>query len=75
MSTTSAAELRYPKRMKAEVLERFGPPEDMHMADVPVPELGEGEVLIRVETAGVGAVTEPGSLARPSPSSACRRSP
>jgi NADPH:quinone reductase-like Zn-dependent oxidoreductase len=41
--------------MKAAVLERFGPPDEMRIADIPVPELGEGEVLIRVEAAGVGA--------------------
>ena len=41
--------------MKAAVFERFGPPEEMHVADIPVPEVGEGEVLIRVETAGVGS--------------------
>jgi NADPH:quinone reductase-like Zn-dependent oxidoreductase len=39
--------------MKAEVFERFGRPEEMHSAEIPVPELGEGEVLIQVETAGV----------------------
>jgi NADPH:quinone reductase-like Zn-dependent oxidoreductase len=41
--------------MKAEVFDRFGPPEEMHLAEIPVPELGEEDVLIQVQTAGVGA--------------------
>jgi NADPH:quinone reductase-like Zn-dependent oxidoreductase len=40
--------------MKAAVLDRFGPPEEMHIADIPIPQLAHREVLIRVETAGVG---------------------
>jgi NADPH2:quinone reductase len=48
--------LSIPKMMKAEVIERFGPPEDvMHTAAVPVPEVGDDEVLIDVRSAGVGA--------------------
>jgi NADPH:quinone reductase-like Zn-dependent oxidoreductase len=40
--------------MKAVILERFGPPEEMRLAEIPLPELADREVLIRVETAGVG---------------------
>ena len=48
-----------PKMMKAEVIEQFGPPEDvMHTASIPVPEVGDDEVLIDVRAAGVG-VWEP----------------
>ena len=43
-----------PKTMKAQVIDRFGSPDLLHAADVPVPELGPNEVLIRVRTAGVG---------------------
>jgi NADPH:quinone reductase-like Zn-dependent oxidoreductase len=41
--------------MKAEVIDRFGPPNVMHSAVIPVPTLDDDEVLIRVEAAGVGA--------------------
>jgi NADPH2:quinone reductase len=45
-----------PKTMKAEVIDRFGPPEKvMHTATIPVPEVGDRDVLIDVRTAGVGA--------------------
>jgi NADPH:quinone reductase-like Zn-dependent oxidoreductase len=40
--------------MRAEVIDHFGPPDVMHAAVIPVPTLDENEVLIRVETAGVG---------------------
>lgn len=43
-----------PKNMKAAVIDRFGGPEALHVATIPVPELGEDEVLIRVNTAGIG---------------------
>jgi NADPH2:quinone reductase len=39
--------------MRAIQIEEFGGPEVMHVADLPVPEPGDGEVLIRVETAGI----------------------
>jgi NADPH:quinone reductase-like Zn-dependent oxidoreductase len=41
--------------MKAEVIDRFGPPDVMHSAVIAVPRLDDDEVLVRVETAGVGA--------------------
>jgi NADPH:quinone reductase len=44
-----------PKTMKAEVIDRFGPPaEVMRTATIPVPELGEDQILIDVRAAGVG---------------------
>ena len=43
-----------PKNMKAAVIDRFGGPEVLHAATIPVPELSEDEVLIRVNTAGIG---------------------
>jgi NADPH:quinone reductase-like Zn-dependent oxidoreductase len=52
MSTSADASL--PTRMKAEVIDRFGPPDVMHTAVIPVPSLDDDEVLIRVGTAGVG---------------------
>ncbi len=53
--TISSTELRVPERMKAAVFDRFGGPEAMHIATIPVPPLGDDEVLIRVGVAGVGA--------------------
>ncbi len=44
-----------PTAMKAAVIDQFGAPEVMHLATIPIPEVGPGDVLIRVETAGVGA--------------------
>jgi NADPH2:quinone reductase len=40
--------------MRAVAMERFGGPEVLKLRDVPVPEVGPGEILIRVQTAGVG---------------------
>src|SRR5687767_5668727 len=40
--------------MKAVAIDRFGGPETMRLRILPVPEVGPEEVLIRVETAGVG---------------------
>src|SRR3954469_20582244 len=39
--------------MRAIQIEEFGGPEVMQLADVPVPEPGAGEVLIRVDRAGI----------------------
>jgi NADPH:quinone reductase-like Zn-dependent oxidoreductase len=43
-----------PKLMKAEVIDRYGGPEEFHVATIPVPELKPDEVLIRLASAGVG---------------------
>ena len=49
------AELKVPEQMKAAVIDRFGRPEEvMRVTTVPVPEVGDDEVLIRVAAAGVG---------------------
>lgn len=40
--------------MKAAVIDRFGGPEVLHVATIPVPEPSEHEVLIRVNMAGIG---------------------
>ncbi len=44
-----------PKTMKAAVIEKFGGPSVLHVAVVPVPELGENEILLRVQAAGIGS--------------------
>ncbi len=51
---STSADVSRPTRMKAEVIDHFGPPDVMHPEVVPVPNLDEDEVLIRVGTAGVG---------------------
>ena len=43
-----------PKTMKAVALDSFGGIENMRLQTLDVPELGPGEILIRVESAGVG---------------------
>ena len=43
-----------PERMKAAVIDRFGGPEELHIAPVAVPRLSENEILIKVNMAGVG---------------------
>ena len=48
MSATSA-----PSTMRAAVLHRFGPPEVVHVEDVPVPAPGPGELLVRVRASTV----------------------
>ncbi len=42
------------KEMRAVVIDRFGGPEVLSVRDVPVPEIGPDQVLIRVDSAGVG---------------------
>ena len=43
-----------PQQMKAAVIDRYGGPEVLHVATVPVPEPKADEVLIRLAAAGVG---------------------
>lgn len=43
-----------PETMKAMALDQFGGPENMRIQTLPVPEVGKGEVLIHVESIGVG---------------------
>ena len=40
--------------MKAVRIHRFGPPEVISLDDVPKPEPGRGEVVVRVNAAGIG---------------------
>ncbi len=44
-----------PSQMKAAALEQFGGPEVLHTESLPVPQPGEHEILLRVDTAGIGA--------------------
>lgn len=39
--------------MRAIVQERFGPPDSLRLADVAVPEIGAGDVLVEVRAAAV----------------------
>ena len=41
--------------MKAIARETYGPPDVLHLEDVPVPALGDGDVLVRVRAASVNA--------------------
>jgi len=43
------------KTMRAVALDRFGGPETLKVQTVPVPEVGADEILIHIESAGVGA--------------------
>ncbi|MBX3158898.1 MAG: NADP-dependent oxidoreductase [Deltaproteobacteria bacterium] len=40
--------------MRAAAMDEFGPPEVVHVETVPVPDLGDDQVLVQVATAGVG---------------------
>ena len=42
--------------MRAAVCDRYGPPEVLRVADVPIPEPGPGEVRVRVHAAGLNAL-------------------
>jgi hypothetical protein len=41
--------------VKAIVRETYGSPDVLHLADVPVPPLGDGDVLVRVRAASANA--------------------
>src|SRR4051794_31887000 len=43
-----------PSQMKAAAVDQFGGPEVLHVESLPVPQPGQGEILLRVDTAGVG---------------------
>src|SRR5262245_43916136 len=49
-----AAHSGLPTEMKAAAIDHYGPPDVVHTATVPVPQLGRNEILIRVEAAGIG---------------------
>lgn len=46
---------KIPPTMLAAVIDRFGKAKELKIRDLPVPEVGPGEVLIAVHTAGVGS--------------------
>src|SRR6476659_2902597 len=52
MTQTSQAKA---KTMRAVALDKFGGPETLKLQNIPIPDIGPREVLIRVEAAGVGA--------------------
>jgi NADPH:quinone reductase len=52
MTQTSQAKA---KTMRAVAIDKFGGPETLHVQNVPVPDPGPKEVLIRTEAAGIGA--------------------
>ena len=54
-STTSGSPSVIPDTMKAAALDRFGPPSALTLHEVPVPRPGPQEVLIAVDTAGIGS--------------------
>jgi NADPH:quinone reductase-like Zn-dependent oxidoreductase len=41
--------------MRAAVIGRFGGPEELHVARIPIPKVGSKEVMVKVNTAGVGS--------------------
>jgi NADPH:quinone reductase-like Zn-dependent oxidoreductase len=45
---------KIPPTMLAAAIDRFGKAKELKTRDLPVPEVGPGEVLIAVHTAGVG---------------------
>jgi NADPH:quinone reductase-like Zn-dependent oxidoreductase len=47
-------EPKLPRTMRAAAIDRFGGIENLHIELLPIPEIASDEVLIRVETAGVG---------------------
>lgn len=44
-----------PRTMKAAVIDKFGGPNVLHEARIPVPAVGDREILLRVQSAGVGS--------------------
>ncbi len=46
---------KIPPTMRAAAIDRFGKAKELKIHDLPVPEVGPGEVLIAVHTAGVGS--------------------
>jgi NADPH:quinone reductase len=50
-----ARSARIPLRMKAAAIDRYGPPSKITLHELDVPAPGSGEVLIRLDAAGVGS--------------------
>ena len=53
-STRSTEASKIPETMRAAAIDRFGGPNVLSLHTLPVPKVGVGEVLIAVDTAGVG---------------------
>ena len=51
--------------MKAIVQDRFGPPEVLRLADTGLPEVGAGDVLVRVHAAALNPVGFQNSVTSP----------
>jgi NADPH2:quinone reductase len=45
---------KIPPTMLAAAIDRFGGPAELKVRELPVPDVGPGEVLVAVHTAGVG---------------------
>lgn len=43
-----------PTEMRAAAMDRFGPPDVVHLETLPVPKLGKKDILVKVSIAGVG---------------------
>jgi NADPH:quinone reductase-like Zn-dependent oxidoreductase len=43
-----------PEKMKAAAIDQFGGPEVLHTESLPVPRVGPGQVLVRLDVAGIG---------------------
>ena len=55
MSLSGRGTPRIPKTMRAAAIDRFGGPRVLSIHELPVPPVGPGEVLIALDTAGVGS--------------------
>jgi NADPH:quinone reductase-like Zn-dependent oxidoreductase len=55
LSASNGSPRDIPDTMKAAAVDRFGPPSALTLHDVPVPRPGPREVLIAIETAGIGS--------------------
>src|SRR5882724_12661125 len=53
--TTNGSPRAIPETMRAAALDRFGPPSALTLHEIPVPRPGPHEVLIAVDTAGIGS--------------------
>jgi NADPH:quinone reductase len=52
---TNAPRFAIPDVMKVAAIDRFGPPSALRLHEVPVPKPGPQEVLIEIDTAGIGS--------------------
>ena len=54
LEAVMAGTSRLPNAMRAAAIDRFGAPDVLSIHELPLPEIGAGDVLIAVHTAGVG---------------------